>query len=54
MFLNNFLNIKEKINEQHSANSSCKTSLYSDAFRLTVVDLFRVFYKLKLNAKFKS
>ena len=37
-------------NEQHSANSSCKNSLFSDAFRLTVAQFFRKFYKLKLNA----
>ena len=32
------------------ANSSCKTSSFSDAFRLTVVNFFREFYKLTLNA----
>ena len=31
-------------------NSGYKTSLYSDAFRLTVVNFFREFYKLTLNA----
>lgn len=36
--------------EQHSASSSCKASLFSDAFHLTVVDFFWEFYKLTLNA----
>ena len=31
-------------------NGSCKTSLFSDAFVLAVVNFFREFYKLKLNA----
>ena len=31
-------------------NSSCKPSLFPDAFRQTVVDLFREFYKLTINA----
>ena len=35
--------------ERHSANSSCKTSLFFDAFRLTVIDFFREFYKFKVN-----
>ena len=44
--LNNFF---KKTSEQHSAKSSCKTSLISDAFYLTVFKFFREFYKLTLN-----
>ena len=36
--------------EQRSANSGCKTSIFSDPFHPAVVDFFREFYKLKLNA----
>ena len=46
-FFNDFL--KNWTSEQHSAKSSSKTSVFADAFRLTVVDLFREFYMLKLN-----
>ena len=31
-------------------NSSFKTSLFSDAFRLTLVSFFREFYKLTVSA----
>ena len=36
--------------EQRSANNGCKTSIFSDPFHPAVVDFFREFYKLKLNA----
>ena len=39
-----FFSIFKQTSEQHSVNSSCKTSLFSDAFRVTVVDFFREFY----------
>ena len=36
--------------EQRSANSGCKTSIFSDPFHPAVVYFFKEFYKLKLNA----
>ena len=50
---NYFFKINKKknlISQQHSANISCKTFLFSDAFRPTAVDFFKEVYKLILQA----
>ena len=46
-----FLKLKKNLtSQQYSANISCKTFLFSDAFRPTAVDFFKEFYKLILQA----
>ena len=53
LYVDNFKKIKIKKNltsELHLANCFCKTCLFSDAFRVANVDLFREFYNNTLNA----